>query len=610
MPCCIVKCPIGNAVNSNGKPADKERGRIMAAMTSHWGRGAATKAYGLDGMGPGKAEEKYCACRKAGIPCSAKKAYPGKRIGFGHILAITTYIHRDWSLSLPLYQLRDTFWPFLHLPRPDTGRATSYEQLHMAERSFHLSVLDQRVARTYVQTLSVFPFPSSSEAETAVQALAEGLRVTLNRFPFLAGTLGPEDPVTGKLQLRYPAVVTNAHVADLFTWEIVPNENYNYAHLKRQGMPASVFLGQIFAPRTLREHPGISAPDVEGIISYKDNSTPVIGIGAFFIPGGLVLSTYTHHSVMDGSGRSNFLKHFAEDVRNRAHPLPFKQERDDSVPRLRLDELIAELAHIETDAKARIYGDKVFQYAKTLPEGTPCAGKIFVISAARVQAFRNSLKEQSVETKRPISIFTILSALVWIHVTRARHPHLKEYEDTHIAIAVNLRKRLTAKLSREYMGNLALGTKATMLIADLVSENSVTDKTIIRAIQSIDRSIAKVDEAWIHDHFAYLASLGPIVDTELAMRFRFGPDMYMTSWTNFEAYEDWNIPGTATPAPEFFRRSHSEIDGGIVFLPRKPNANVDGTEPPYEILIRIAEVDMKRLIDEEGGLATWAERIL
>ena len=119
---------------------------------------------------------------------------------------------------------------------------------------------------------------------------------------------------------------------------------------------------------------------------------------------------------------------------------------------------------------AEVYGGGEVEFKKTLPEGTPCAGKIFVISRKRMEDLREELKRKGIDTPKPVSIFNILAALVWIHVTRARQPHLGDHKESSIAIACDVRKRLDPPLEKKYMGNLAFGTKATMSIHTLTAE--------------------------------------------------------------------------------------------------------------------------------------------
>ena len=111
-------------------------------------------------------------------------------------------------------------------------------------------------------------------------------------------------------------------------------------------------------------------------------------------------------------------------------------------------------------------------------------------------------------------------------------------------------------------------------------------------------------------HIAFFESINPITDTECALRFRFGLDMYISSWMNASALEKaWDIPGTTSAVPEFVRRVYSPSDGGMNIMPRK-RTKVDGVEAPYEVIIRLATQDMETLIADDEGLRSWAENII
>ena len=144
------------------------------------------------------------------------------------------------------------------------------------------------------------------------------------------------------------------------------------------------------------------------------------------------------------------------------------------------------------------------------------------------------------------------------------------------------------------------------------SGSSVTDQTIIPVVQAVNDGISNVNNEWVQQLLNFQASNTPIVDTECALGFRFGPDMYITSWMHMGADIEWNIPGTSSSTPEFIRRVHSgpASDGGLLIMPRSRKV-VDGKEAPYEVMVRLATKHMDKLINEEEGLATrWAEKVL
>jgi len=113
----------------------------------------------------------------------------------------------------------------------------------------------------------------------------------------------------------------------------------------------------------------------------------------------------------------------------------------------------------------------------------------------------------------------------------------------------------------------------------------------------------------------FFNSIERITDTECALALTFGSDIYITSWLNFGADLHWGIPGTdlgeksLAGRPEFIRRSYGPGDGGIIFLPRRRQTAND-VEAPFEILVRLAEEDMGRVLSEEGGLSSWADAVI
>jgi hypothetical protein len=143
----------------------------------------------------------------------------------------------------------------------------------------------------------------------------------------------------------------------------------------------------------------------------------------------------------------------------------------------------------------------------------------------------------------------------------------------------------------------------------------VTSKTILRVIEKIKGTISKVNNDWIATQMTFFKSIDRIRDTEIALALRFGPDLYITSWLNFAADLRWGIPGTDLGTtsldgrPEFIRRLYNPSDGGMIFLPRRRKP-VNGAEAPFEILIRLAQEDMDRLLNEKGGLKSWADTII
>jgi hypothetical protein len=112
-----------------------------------------------------------------------------------------------------------------------------------------------------------------------------------------------------------------------------------------------------------------------------------------------------------------------------------------------------------------------FEYTKTLGQDTPCSAKLFVISAAKIRAFRDKLRTYLKDDTK-LTICNVLAALLWIHVCRARGKRLleKECSESSAGIAVDMRKRLAPPLTEDYMGCMALFAKATVPLSKFLSE--------------------------------------------------------------------------------------------------------------------------------------------
>jgi hypothetical protein len=88
---------------------------------------------------------------------------------------------------------------------------------------------------------------------------------------------------------------------------------HTYQQLKQNGMPPSAFKCTTFVPEDLANWPGVPS-NGEGKVDFDRSDAPAMRIQAFFIPGGLVLSMYMHHSVVDFSGITTFWQAFSANV--------------------------------------------------------------------------------------------------------------------------------------------------------------------------------------------------------------------------------------------------------------------------------------------------------
>lgn len=139
----------------------------------------------------------------------------------------------------------------------------------------------------------------------------------MKRFPFLAGTLTLADRKLGRLALNYPIEISEKEMGHLFRSKQIPLHEehfpFTYEQLKRAGMPPSAFKSAMFVPEDFANYAGIPS-NGEGKVDFEKSDAPVMRVQAYFIPGGLVLSMYMHHSVLDFSGVTTFWQAYCANV--------------------------------------------------------------------------------------------------------------------------------------------------------------------------------------------------------------------------------------------------------------------------------------------------------
>jgi hypothetical protein len=252
----------------------------------------------------------------------------------------------------------------------------------------------------------------------------------------------------------------------------------------------------MFVPDDFADFPGI--PEFgEGQVDFTLSDAPAMRLQACFIPGGLVLSMYIHHTVLDCSGVTTFWTAFSANVSRFAGTrelqpdeifgtigiiipvvlwltllAPVSVAEQQSALREQLEARVPSPSRALKDPVADCYCDGVYKYDRTLPSDTECTQRLFVLPAARIRTFREQLRQRFPENDPP-TMCNVIAALVWTHVTRARGDRLlaKGLEETNVGIATDLRRRQKPPETTDYMGNMALFSKGTLKISDLLAED-------------------------------------------------------------------------------------------------------------------------------------------
>jgi hypothetical protein len=289
------------------------------------------------------------------------------------------------------------------------------------------------------------------------------------------------DRTTGQLRLLYNGHLDAGSVTvRLLTSNIdlVTNTRFRYEVLEKNGFDPSRWPSDMFCPSAVKHHPGL-----EDLDYFANQATrfengiplPVLTAQVTLIPGGLVLSVWTHHCIADGAGARRIYSIWSDNVRQSAsfdetieldqvtEPERGSAEVDSSAVPRALDTL----AHTLTPEPQTTILDHRVQPLRAAYY--PVAAKLFRFHPTTIDRLRNSLTNL---TNIRLSIFVTIAALLWTYILRAQKTVLVSTGSTTstLAVVVDLRSRLKALFdtTQDYLGNCVLNVKPTYALPDAI----------------------------------------------------------------------------------------------------------------------------------------------
>jgi len=511
-------------------------------------------------------------------------------------------------------------------------------------KELELSHLDQQPhIRVYGRYYIIFPFPDISRAHEAKEALHNGFKEVLRKFPYLAGTVDL-DPSTDLLRVQYPDPIDlEAEARRIFTVSY-DDAQHDYDSLAKDAFLPDELPATIFCPNELKHHAGLGEDAyAERMTSFSKGPLPIFAAQATFIPGGLILSAWWYHAVIDGTGNGRIQKIWSDAVRalntekNKLPPVrpPARYYRvpsykdqlqplkdivkewnvvpDPSSARQALATLVqeADAAGQSTNTPEKPFARR-FELRKGPDEGpNKVVAEMFRFSSQAIEEFRNDL---SIKIGKRVSNFTALSAIVWANVIRARSKSITASGNTQstLAVVVDLRKFLPLPFSSpDYLGNLVLSATPTLDLDGAAASLEDIAAKITDALHAINAT-------WAVTQINSVLT-NPAEAQQSLLKFPKGPDLYITSWQRMGADREWCIPGTSKSNATAIRRAAWVSEGGIVVLPREEDKEGQEGEP-YEIMISLTKADMERfragledarwLVDSSykpGKVVTWRD---
>ncbi|KAI8715223.1 hypothetical protein NCS52_01029600 [Fusarium sp. LHS14.1] len=448
-----------------------------------------------------------------------------------------------------------------------------------------LTPLDHLMPRTYVGV--VFSF-RTTESTTKFSARLQGGLVSLSKqLPWLSGRVFPttrerEGGEVPSLEIRWSDDDVVPTIQDKGIIDA------SYASAAENFMPpSSVSADAMPVPAMVDEATFSSGVPIFGasIFQFADKQ----GVGLF---------VSIHHNVVDAAGFAQVVKLWVENLSGA------KQSGEQlGLDRFTcLSEALSEdLSAVSSQSIAGIFAAHP-EHSGSPPafptEFSPATSKVFTIPIARINAIKEQL-EGLVLT--PPTTNTIVSALVWSAVTRARAQRKSDLqgESSRLAMAVNGRRRLGEGFStteNPYFGNNILYSLAKTEVENL--SNSSHAGFAQKLAKVCDAVAESQSPTMINSrHIAEIYTLAEKMDN-YQMIFP-GWDLFssqdftLTNWADLGLYElDF---GTGLEKPEFVRAPHSEADGVGLVMPRKRSE-----DEVLEVIIMLRKDDMEVL--ERNGI--------
>ncbi|KAI1081015.1 hypothetical protein F5B20DRAFT_87350 [Whalleya microplaca] len=495
--------------------------------------------------------------------------------------------------------------PFACSPRRrPPSSSTMCQPLPMSENEGRLgnqeplSVWNQSAPRVYICVVLCFPCDSQLQGDAA-RHIELSLKRLARERPVFAGRLRASS--NGGVSLhRSPLLEIPFQV--LTTDEA---SEQDYERMRDEGFPPSIFV-----------HPRFG---VSGSISPGLDSVPVSKVQAVFPKGGLMLSIFLHHGLVDGGSLRVFLECFAAQTRRTLVDLPSEQ----AFPMLD-SRNCRNPAHIHSVSAFRGLMARCPEFTmlpdlsgptqpRLLKTGMAMrhiekTGKIFVFSHERLQELRELIRSRN-HTSEPPTAYTSLAALAFAHITKSRvaaEKYLPGVRPRPVATlwnSVNWRTRAFQDAAAKYFGNAALPAVTEASITQLAAACD-DDEKLAQLVPLVKQSIDAVNEEYVSRR---LAMLSEAPDPRL-VGVNYDPRMpevlAFNTWRHFGADIEWSIPGVPVARADAIRRAHGCWNlGTALILPAKADSM------KQELFVSLS-IDAMKLLCADGGWMKWVDRVI
>ncbi|KAL2786989.1 transferase [Aspergillus keveii] len=444
-----------------------------------------------------------------------------------------------------------------------------------------LSPLDLLMPSIYIRAVLVFQPATLTPAAEIQQTLQQGLDRLTKQIPWLSGRVYStiSDQSTRSLEIR-------SNKDDTPTLLDKGSISVCYKDLAARGMPPEGTPDDIWPVPSMTDDVALAS------------GAPVFAASLFrFAYEGLGLCVCIHHAAVDATGFSEVVRLWATNVADPTFTLSSSLEyRNERLSRA-LSEALARVSAISCDTLLTRHPE-YFMTPPTLPTEFPAStSKLFAIPVHWI----NVLKELLGKRSSPPTTNTIICALIWTSITRARllrTPGRSE-ETSHLVTAVNGRPRLGNDFStpvNPYIGNAVLYAIAKHPFHALAT----ADSDPISSLAAICTEIA-TPQSPTTINSQHIAEVHRLVESMPDPRALFvgwdlfgSRDLTITSWADADLYgADF---GSGIGKPAFVRFPYMEADGVAIIMPRKQRGSDNEV---LEVVVALRRDDMCVLEEDE-----------
>lgn len=475
--------------------------------------------------------------------------------------------------------------------RTSSRRSDETQPTHTIAHTVKLSSIEHCMPRSYIRIVMAYKLSNGMAMEQAIEKLQHFVQKLVRAKPYLAGKVvdaelpegrgsRPEIVFTAHDYLNYPPV----HVEDLIDGD---GQRLRYDELDQACCPPS------------RLPPELVLKDLKPDVDAK-NSAPVFRMQVNILDGGFVIALYLHHVISDGTGLDLITSgQILDDEYTFSWKPEFESDEDPT-----LDELLESFAQEKSRVRELLSKNPAnssnIRHIRALhldqpppPKNPPGRGCIIQISQQRIAALKEQFnkKEKEEATGKWHTTNSVLMALLWRHMIRARRATVPQVEVSTLLIPANLRNVIQPNLPKSYFGAAVDCSKAEMDLDTLVQGGP---ERLYHVSKTIREAAFQINDAYVKELIKFANDADGTIDLADIQASNMdrvnGADMYITSWMEFGTYK--HDLGMGIGGPDWVRKPWSRDPGSCIILPR------DDRKDYLEAVVQMRKDEMSSLLQD------------